>query len=240
MSSSRRGCATRILQDTIKYCICCCPVSRSFCAIAFTCPDHLMAESTKEKLDNVPDAQLPPAYPDENTKAPLSPSSQPQDGQSSKSEDFPVKLHLRRAFLKPSKRRKTLEKTDVLLLSIDTTYNELRRLIMRRCQALFDLPETTSTSALNLTTGTDAQRYGDIINFNEQNCRAALMLLKRREEKGNSPCLTFEFYWTPPEERKENVLKKTPAEEKAGQQESEKKVEPASNGLRGLLRKWAS
>jgi len=199
-----------------------------------------MADASQEKQEDQPNAQEPPAYSNDDTKAPMTPVAQTQDAQSSKSEDFPVKLYLRRTFRGPGKSKKPVEKTDVLLLSVDTPCVELNAMINRRCQVLFGLPEGVGTTVLHLTTGTEAKQGGDIITFNEENCRGILMLLKRREEKGDSPCLTYVFWWTPPEERKENVLKKAPGVKEMDSEKGKSDTGSSSKGLRGLLKKWAS
>lgn len=195
-----------------------------------------MADTPEEKQEEHSVVQEPPAYSNDDMKVPLSPAP---PAQSSNSEDFPVKLYLRRTFRGAGKQKKSIDKTDVLLLSVDTSYAELNAVINRRCRALFNLPQDVGTTVLNLTTGTEAKQYGDVINFNEDNCRAALMLLKRREEKGESPCLSFTFWWTPPEERPGNVLKKKPVEKEVdGEKGKVEEAESSSKGLLGLLKRW--
>lgn len=165
-----------------------------------------------------------------------------KDGRKAKVE-FPIKLYMTRNFHGTGKHntKAPVEKTDVLLLSTETTYQDLLDTINQRCQQLFDLPVEVgvSATALNLTTGTEGKRKGDVVTFSEHNCKAVLTLLKRQEKLGQQPTLWFIFYYTPPDEKKAQVLKKAVSEkemEKAG----ETKGSWSSKGFGGLFKRWSS
>lgn len=181
----------------------------------------------------------PPAYSDYIVTIPNNATTESMQ-QSSRGNDaqFPVKIELTH-LLAPSgeKSKKTSAKhTDVILLSTDLSYADLKFKFDKRGRELFHVSSGSGATQLTVNIGTEAHRRVDQVTFDQENCRAILMMLKRRENMGHEPWIST-YFWTAREQEEDTetqVLQKPVDEE----EDIEKVRKPSSGVVFKDLKRW--
>jgi len=117
------------------------------------------------------------------------------DIRSSAAEDrFPVAFRCTCDFTSRSGSKWTATRTDYLVLSVRMPYQHFRRAINKSVEMLYGLPAGLGfiSQALKMRVGTEAC-VGTLIDISEANHEGIFMMLRRREAKGDLPCLGIIF-----------------------------------------------